>query len=889
MLHVGKYKVSITVCGVIAAVFLKTLYQYRGSQLMNFYRDWYARLCMRLTRQPLLTRSSLVREEFRSMPSIVGESKKTVPHAQAAYVRTRGTTMIDNLCARLGIIPYYYQQAKCDVEHGRAGSRDYRWPADLMVEPSIHDPGINDMVVMVDVDQYVDMNYMLAEYPRIYAIATVQPHTVGFCAKDYTYWFTSDSVLHYFVAGGAHYVHQVWNYATDVICVHVVDWLCRHRYVFYNVEHRTMDVDHHIILLVPSYSMNSWIVDPGATIATRLLSRVLPEVHGGYAAMRVQTENGMFVSIGKLESPLSVNVSAAQYSGLLCAHSNYGKILTHASVMRMVPGITDEQAHMISAYVAVKQGENLTLVIRPISRVVAYEPYTRKYSQAESAAMEPFMNPLCAGACVPIASRANDDFTVRERIQKVANPDAMSCSNWQAEVMREFIQQLIPQAHCLVPRDCEEVFERQSRPTQQAILREGDLSSFEDEALMLRSFMKKESYMKLNPPRNITTMPSNLKMLYSSFIYAFDEIMDKQHWYAFKRTPAEIAEKVRDICSAAIRDVAGTDFSKMDGRIGSLLRDLERAVLLRAFRPEYQQQVVALWKKQLKRDATTELGSLYNTGYSRESGSPETALFNSIDNAFIAFATKRQCGLGVEDAWRQLGIYGGDDGLTADVDVNMYQNMAKSFGQKLEAVVYQRGDSNVKFLARVYAPDVWDGNCNSMCSLKRQLIKFHLVTRVALSPTDKLREKALSYAYSDANTPVLGPLCVTIVRKLGVLTHETMIRPYVFRTYGKDVQYPNREEPWMHELSIQELSEFDHAGFKAWIASIQELEGETFATAVLNNPGFSLPEDVKPVEIPMVVNGEIVPPTVVASLAPVVSVPSLKIKRKPRRRVRAVA
>jgi hypothetical protein len=845
---------------------------------LKLMRDGYAWWCIRWTQQPLSAKSSMLRDEFRSMPSVVGLSKKTVPHAQAAYSRTHGATMIDSFCSTIGITPYYYQQAKCDVEHGRCGSRDYRWASDAMVRPSLFAPGGHDAVCMVDVDQYIDMNYMLVNWPRVYLIYTVQPQTVGAARDDYSFWFDAMNVMTFHVAGGATYVHQVWNYGVDVLCAKIWDRCgLRHRVVFYNVEHRHIGVDHSVIMLVPSYAANSWFFPVLGDVNAKRLERLQPHVGDDYVAMRIQTEKGMFVSLGSVNSPLSVEVSADQYSGLMHAALNYGKQLTHASVMRLVPDIKVERSHLLAAFMATVHVDKLPVIVRPLKDIMAYQPFTSMYCQAdEKSCLSAFMKPIIEGAFVPVVGKANDKYTVDERVVNIA-PSILKMTNRQAAAIQAFLQRLVPEPHQLIPVPAEVVFERQKRATQQAILKIGDLAPDGDEAFS--SFMKKESYVECKPPRNITTMTPALKLDYSQVVYALNDVFHRCSWYAFKLTPAQVAERVACVLTHAKFAVA-SDFSKMDGRVSNLLRHLERCFLLRAFKPEYHGEVLKIWKKQQHHSARTQFGVKYSTGFSRTSGSPETSDFNTLGNAFIAFATFDIMGLSFDECWGGLGIYGGDDGLTANIATDTYKQVAETYGQKLETILLQRGNRGVKFLSRVYSPDVWEGDQNTMCSLHRQLVKFHLTDKSPLHLVDKLREKAVSYYWTDCETPVLGELCEVVVEKLGVYSEVTTIRSYNVRTYAREVQYPNRYAPWMEEEALLQLPHFDFKGFRKWIGDLLLMCSEEFATAVLQCPGFSRCQDQVVVNPNMVVNGDVVTATHSVVTRPVKPRVERGIKRK---------
>jgi hypothetical protein len=168
-------------------------------------------------------------------------------------------------------------------------------------------------------------------------------------------------------------------------------------------------------------------------------------------------------------------------------------------------------------------------------------------------------------------------------------------------------------------------------------------------------------------------------------------------------------------------------------------------------------------------------------------------------------------------------MYGGDDGITADVDLAKYTKACADVGQVLTAEAIMRGDRGVSFLSRMYGPDVWEGDPNSCCDIPRQLSKFHLTVKLppGYSAQDKLREKAMSYSLTDPNTPIIGKLCATAIDVLGVNTKEdptlAATRSW-FAKFDKTVQFPNTADHWMWDYAVEALPTLDVARFEAYIS-----------------------------------------------------------------------
>jgi len=261
-------------------------------------------------------------------------------------------------------------------------------------------------------------------------------------------------------------------------------------------------------------------------------------------------------------------------------------------------------------------------------------------------------------------------------------------------------------------------------------------------------------------------------------------------------------------------------------------------------------------------NAVATFGTWYETAFSRASGSPETSLFNSLVNAFVAYAAlrgTRRGGLFLTPAmaFDALGIYGGDDGLTADVDAKVYVKAASRIGQELTVEPVKRGNMGVKFLARVYSPDVWFGDMNSCCDLPRQLCKIHVSVPMSntVSPTVKLLEKVRSFSLSDEHTPILGLLCATVIDLHGgpILpdANTTPMRHWLGH-FDKEVQYVNEPASWMMDYAVSALPDFDWKTFHNWMAEVK-----TF-TDVLAAPLCMEPIAAKSA-VPVVVDGEVLP------------------------------
>ena len=171
-----------------------------------------------------------------------------------------------------------------------------------------------------------------------------------------------------------------------------------------------------------------------------------------------------------------------------------------------------------------------------------------------------------------------------------------------------------------------------------------------------------------------------------------------------------------------------------------------------------------------------------------------------------------------------MGIYGGDDGLTADVKAECAIDASRWVGQALELEPKMRGVTGVKFLSRIFGPEVWFGNANSMCDVSRQLAKLHTSKPLPgnVSQVDKLIEKMRSYWLMDRNTPVIGEIATAVLQSTtGIVEFDPMNDFLGLRAWMSlvplDEQFPNEREHWMWEVVDKQLPMLDHAALNDWL------------------------------------------------------------------------
>jgi len=282
------------------------------------------------------------------------------------------------------------------------------------------------------------------------------------------------------------------------------------------------------------------------------------------------------------------------------------------------------------------------------------------------------------------------------------------------------------------------------------------------DVLKVSTFRKAEGYTELKDPRLISNCPSNFKHEYSKYTLPIAAALKRTEWYGFGQDPAETGDRLLKRVQAfkhsdrELRDQLGlqcveTDFSRFDSTI-TAMRCFEHELLSQFFGPE--SEAIKLWKKQL--NAKLQVGKTVHTAKgARLSGSPETSIFNSLDNACVAHMALRRGGVNGHSAWGLLGMYGGDDGVSF-VDPKLLEAVVSELAMSIKPKIVEPGGL-ITFLGRYYG-ELWDGTPNSCSDPERVYKSLAYSTSRTLALADACSLKQQAYWLTDAETPVLSEL-----------------------------------------------------------------------------------------------------------------------------------
>jgi len=786
-------------------------------------------------------------------------------HGDAAAVRSAGSAAAEAYAYACLRSPFYMSMSASDQRAGRKGERRMHWAKDFNAEVRKEKPEPNDMIIMIDVDEHIpDLPQKLHDYFLPVVLFTFQPSVAAGTFVDYKFTFDKDNNVVYTVTGGAGspYIHKVWDYSPDCLVMRKKFLGITYAKSFFTVEKRQVDENHQLIALTPLVKFGpvgcffSMFVsghdfkrlEPVQKDTIRLAVSCAPtkdSPQGKFlmSTAAVGTYNAATVDIKEDNAAASMAaISDSKLSGFQVQGLNdkldKKAVITLVEYHRKTKG---QAAAAVPASVASDAVNNYT--INP------------SYHMDEKPSVTPFMEPILPDCYAPTCSKESDEAMVQERIVKLQKPaDALGAT--ELKYAMEFAQLTAKILGPCVPVDYDYITEKLSRPSQARIT--GEASFVQTISTLVKSFMKKEAYQKIAPGRPIATINGKDKYEYSAYTYAVAALMEKLPWYAFGRKPKGISERVQAICAAATH-VINTDLSRFDGRINRSSRQFEELLMKALFPEEHWPSMLRAMRRQYNSKGVTRMGVKYKNLFNRLSGSPETALFNSFLNAFMAYCCLREAGLESDEAWAKLGVYGGDDGLTADVDPELYTRVCAKFGHVLEADKVIRGESGVTFLARLYSRHVWYGSPHSCADISRSLSKLHTCVNLDNSAEDKLYEKAYALYLSDAATPIIGEFVTRAVELSRRDASEFKNIHKVWNAnYSEDEQYPNENaDGWMDEVVIQQrLDGFRLGDFRLWLAKCRSLKEMLKCPRFIDKPDLKVDDITQPVKV----NGELYKP-----------------------------
>lgn len=790
-------------------------------------RSTASSLCERVSRRPAIE-SDVVRDAFTNIsvepaPTVAGHT-----HANAAALRNSATTFVNSLARYCGGRTYFVQMSKSDQRRGYVGSREWHWAKDVNADNCLDNLEPHDILFLCDVDYYVDMPSFLGKHAKPVLLYTSVPEeAVSNGENDTSFCFNALGELETSVAGGGFYKHKLWNYAADSVIA--FDHFCGVPIgaTVFSVERKQVGRHRQLVLFAPIREFRG----PAAWLAACLLNS--PRVER-FDPLRTAKDGSKFVRFANQTRERKVYTTARPGS-MVCATVD----ASIDDVIATVARLGSQNLQLPTAASWIKNNRAAAAVLTDYHRVCtphsmptvypvelgvrAYQYRANEYDAEARPKLQAFMSPVVHGAFVPVPNKAAEERCVEGRINKLKKPEPRS-HRFRDQCIDEFAE-LVVRGVILEPVCYEVVDRKQTSAAQKTSLRRAVVHG-DFRQRILKCFIKSEAYQDVKDPRNISTYNDADKLDMAMFALSLSEHCKQFSWYGPGKTPREIATRVAEICVDA-EYVNVSDYHRMDGTISYTLRQVERAICMKAF-ANHRTVLNELLKNNVDNKGILPYGTEFDQGSSHGSGCSATSLFQTLRAAFtsyLAFRNKSTPGgnkYSSIQAFEALGIHLGDDGLDADLPAASHRWAADKVGLILEASILHRGDRGVNFLARIYSPDVWEGALDSMCDTRRQLSKFHTTVRLPsnITPEQKLVEKAMSYVATDANTPVIGEFCQRVLLLSSYRPKRLLGLGNWWCKFEQSAQFPNENVGgWMDVEFELSLPEFDRTQFNDWLAT----------------------------------------------------------------------
>lgn len=784
-------------------------------------------------------------------------------HATAAALRTAATTTARQYVAHMGVRLFVLEMAKSDQRKGLKGTRQWYWAKDTHTENRKDERKEDDVEYICDVDYYLDMPELLGSRAKPTLIYTVVPEEAVGKVDDTSFYFNDDGSLTTIVAGGGHYEHHLWDYASDSLIVEQKHWTgLLLATTTYAVERKQVGYSRQLILLSPikrfTFPMSylaRWILE-GQTLK-RFDPVVTAQDSSKFIRFKVHRKAGTMVTVAR-PSTFACATIPADADTHLATVARLGSIkLQLPTTLSWLPESTRGDAVIMTEYHRVVAGA-ITPIVYPVEQGVrAYQYEPTSYDAELRPKITAFMSPIVHGAFAPVQGNASELRAIDGRIKALKAPEPKPMA-FRDQCIEEFVDLCLNGA-VLHPVDIETVIEKQTKPAQKQSIERATTRGNAPPSRMFKLFLKAEAYPDVKDPRIITMIPDSDKLDWSMFCLAMSEHLKQFPWYGPGKTPLQIATRVAEICVKAKEFVNLSDFTRMDGTITNALRMVDRRLYMQGF-PSYRPPLNELLKRNVDNKIAFTSGNKADQGAAQASGAPGTSVDQTIRAAFCSYFAYRnvaqQCGkrLSPSECFSRLGLHFGDDGIDPDLPTVNHEWSARKCGLLLEAHTVQKGDRGVNFLARYYSQDVWYNAPHSMCDIKRQLSKIHVTHGLpqSIRNQDKLVEKCMSYLATDASTPILGAFCKTVIATGHKVKQHIGVGSW-WSKFEQSEQYPNLNiGGWMDSEFEFQLPGFDRSLFESWL-------GQTHTIFTLLNPPICC--EIKPptpATVDFVVDGDVV-------------------------------
>lgn len=821
------------------AIALTLVVAYRALKDTKLVKQWTTNaFSQTLSRASKVSKDrTLIRKLFREATLTIGGEAPYVLHPKPRRDRLTATKFAQHIISQTASYEPYHIQPRIPV--GSAHRMIQYWASDTNVpHHNADDIQNHHFIDQIDSDYYSDMNDVtnLPYNPQI--LYTFDPKEVAAKHSDYPAWTFKDDETIVVSSPAEHYEHKLWNYTGNEIRRFRLNSLYNAKFDVFELEKRRCDLTHSLVLINPRVQYTGiFALIANLWYGKQELTRVNVG-SGPFARMDVQTQNrdgtgSHTVSVARKDTYLAATCDIDEFQQMKEITEN-SKLGCTVPKVKTKTSLDDRPAAVLTNYlnhVKKVEGEPKTWYknydLSHAIRVHQYYPNTAATSDPNPAVIA-FAQPLFDGCHVHSNELGSEIQAIEGRLSKLVRPFTLTAKH--TEVMDEYIVRLVGKdlKGSLSPCDDDKVFDKQNKATQQTILEYGQESNPRKGKMkpIISTFAKKEAAGKINDTRIISVVQPATKLRTSKYLYPLAKWLKKQKWYCFGKTPKKIANRLAKIAKDA-SFINCTDFSRMDGRKSIATRTFNYKLMSYLFGRECAAELREIFEEGCNAKGFTpnidDECFTFETLMAWASGDPMTSSFNSADNSLVVFTgfvnKLTDCGAipttdEIYDEAYTLTVLNsniaGDDTALADMPDECIVKAASWWGHVLTSEVYQRGESGVNFLARIYGPNLWEGSANSCTDLLRALTKLHTTPNLkGYTPLEKMEMKLTSLYFTDRNSPIIHDLLETWLRVGGKITdkYERAFMSY-WANYDASDQYPNEEEDWMWEtLPYEEIDD----------------------------------------------------------------------------------
>jgi hypothetical protein len=674
-------------------------------------------------------------KQARTLPPV--QADPLHPHSAEEAERRQVDLLMESVCRKARLNSFHVSARVREKRY--AGNHGFYTPADLMYSYRSDALPPKPCLIFSDVDYYVDIEeYMSLFLPMI--MYSFSPSTPCGVFNNTTWTSCPDSMFSVEINGSPAYKHKVWNYVSGetYTCVTSTELL-----VYRCTVRQLPDSPHAVVFLEPTSRLPLPIAEFCSTPQNPLCYLEFSDEHSAWFFC----QDRVHISLHGDHAPSTF--TSSEYSTVR-QYCQSEKSVGVSEIQRYL--LPKELAQPHDAYYRamrllthLRGGDPPCRSVLRTRHITYWAPFVSETSTSPIVELAP---PLAGGAVVHNKSPNTNVVAIQGRVLDLKN--TVPVTDDVETLLAEFVSLVIPDQHkhSGIPLTTAKVDELQTRPSQRSTFKNVE-PNLELLPFFCTAFTKIESYAKVTDPRNISNVCPAHRVSFSRYTYPLSTFLKTHHWYAFGKTPKIFSQQLHEFVARS-DSIVENDYSRFDGTNGAIQSRLMELIYKRFY---LDPDAALLHDRECNAVAFGADGVRYSPGLSTLSGSPQTSIRNTLNNAFVAYCAHRADGTPPDVAFTRLGLYGGDDGLDHGYIAKSLATTSKRFGLSSKPCLKPR-NAPVSFLGRIFF-DAWN-HPDSFSDVRRHIVKLTLSNDAITSAKEVLTRKARSILATDPRTPLLS-------------------------------------------------------------------------------------------------------------------------------------